>query len=302
MLHRMKLRVLYGEGLASDREARKKKGRVLLLSGLGVYLPFLVITYLIFFETRAHYLLLMGVLTGLVCIPVVLYAYAQGFGRPLLQLKRERPRELNWLAAKIGFFYALELFLMVLGVVEFLLGYHAFRAALIGFVAVAVARDGFEIGYYRARSPLPRLTIFPDGRSLAQFIRKGEACLAGGFSGVIGALLGWSWGPFVQSSRLQTALIGVTAGLLGTLAYVRSLKEIPPPLSLLRFFLWPAFTMACTYFLIFAFLLRVMMNLKPPPALDQAFFAGVVSLWMAVHCAFLGHLKRLPAIDGRSAF
>jgi hypothetical protein len=310
MLHRMKLRVVYGDVLASDRPARKRKLRVLLLAGVGIYFPFLYITYHIFLETRALYLTVMGLLASLVCIPVVLYAYASGFGRSYAELRRERGAELGWLVAKIGFFYAFELFWMILGIVEFLLGYHAFRAALISFVAIAVARDGFEIGYYRARQPEGSISIFPDNRSIIDFL-KAEPMAAvrpGITAGAIGALLGAGWAPWVPKPLYQTLLIGALAGLLSTLVYFRSLGTFPAVGYLIRFFIWPAFTMACTYFLIFAYLLRIIFAVQLSPFIDQALLTGGVSLLMAVYGAFLGYLKKDatarrpdPSILGRNA-
>jgi hypothetical protein len=294
MLHRMKLRVVYGDALSLDKAARRRKGRVLLLAGLGVYLPFLFITYFIFLETRAHYLALMGFLTGLVCIPVAFYAYAKGFGSPLSALRRDRGGELGWLAVKIGFFYGFELFWMVLGIVEFLLGYHAFRAALISFVAIAVARDGFEIGYYRARQPERPISIFPDGRSILDLIRSRpvEISIVAALAAIIGALCGAVWGPLVPNPLHQALLVGGLGGLIASAAYVRSVGEFPGIGPLIRFFIWPAFTMAVTYFLIFAYLLRIIFGWAPSLTADQALLTGLVSLLMAVYCTFLGDLKK----------
>ena len=122
MLHRMKLRVLYGDPLARDKSARRLKLKVILLSGAAVFLPFMGITYSIFSETRAVRLIIIGFLAALSCIPVVLYAYAIGFWRPLRALWRERPEEMRSLSLKIGFFYGFGLYWMILGIVEFLFG------------------------------------------------------------------------------------------------------------------------------------------------------------------------------------
>ena len=289
----MKLRVLYGSALSSDKDARRRKLWVLCAAGIGVYFPFLFITYSIFMETRAFYLAVMGFLAALVCVPVVWYAYAKGYGRSLLDLRRERGKELGWLAVKIGFFYGFELFWMVLGIVEFLLGYHAFRAALISFVAVAVARDGFEIGYYRSGRPGKTISVFPDGLSFWAWMKEhsGEISFFGAMALAGGGLLGAAWAPFVQNPKYQTCLAGLSVGILSTAAYVKGLRAFPPLLSALRFFAWPGFTMACTYFLIFAYLLRVVFGVRLPPVADQTLLIALVALLMVIDGLFLGHLK-----------
>lgn len=294
MLHRMKLRVVYGDPLSSDKEARRRKARVLLFAGFGVYLPFLAITYFIFFETRVVYLLVMGLFTSIVCVPVAWYAYAKGHGKSLSELRKERRQELNWFAIKIGFFYSFELFWMVLGIVEFLFGYHAFRAALISFVAIAVARDGFEIGYYRARQPNSKIAIFPDGRPLMDLFkaRPAELIILGAALGLIGAALGGGWSQYVHSSLYQTLLVAITGGALSTVAYVVAVRQIPSYSSLVRFFIWPALTMAATYFLIFAYLLRIIFQITFPLFIDQVLLTGMVSVIMVVYCSFLGFLKK----------
>ncbi|MBI3803815.1 MAG: hypothetical protein HY282_08650 [Nitrospirae bacterium] len=294
MLHRMKLRVLYGEALAADRPARRRKIRVILLSGLAVYFPFLMITYLIFFETRVFFLMLIGLLASLVSIPVALYAYSEGFGRPLRQLWRERPEEMKWFSLKIGFLYAFALYWMILGIVEFLFGYHAFRAALISFVAAAVARDGFEIGYLRARQARGPRTIFPDGRPIGEFFRtapgRNLAWIVGAtlIGGTAGALLG----SLLLNSVHQTLAVGAVVGVMATAAYVWFLPALPRIVPLLRFFIWPGFTMAATYFLILAYLLRIILRLPLSPAVDLAILTAACAGWMTLESLFLGFIKK----------
>jgi hypothetical protein len=294
MLHRLKLRVLYGHYLNADRAARRLKMRIILMSGVAVYPPFLLITYLIFFETRVLFLTMIGLLSALVCIPVGLYAYAKGFGRPLREIWKERSDEMKWFSFKIGFLYAFALYWMILGIVEFLFGYHAFRAALISFVASAVARDGFEIGYLRAREVKNRRTIFPDGRPIGELFQSSPgwnlsltlmAVLIGGSAG---ALLG----PVLPNSLHQTLAVGVVVGLMATLAYAWFLPSLPQFVQLVRFFIWPGLTMACTYFLILAYLLRMIFQAPLSPAADLAILTAACSGWVTLESLFLGFLKR----------
>lgn len=297
----MKLRVLYGQTLNGDRAARRLKMRIILLSGFAVYPPFLLITYLIFFETRVLFLTLIGLLSALVCIPVGLYAYAKGFGRPLREIWRERPEEMKWFSFKIGFLYAFALYWMILGIVEFLFGYHAFRAALISFVASAVARDGFEIGYLRAREEKNRRTIFPDGRPIGELFQSAPGwnlsvtLLAVTIGGAAGALLG----PVLENSLHQTLAVGVVVGLIATLAYSLFLPSLPQIVQLIRFFIWPGLTMAATYFLILAYLLRIIFQVPLSPAADLAVLTAACSGWMTLESLFLGFLKREAGLAGK---
>lgn len=302
MLHRMKLRVLYGH-LLMDRAARRLKMRVILLSGFAVFPPFLLITYLVFFETRVIFLTMIGFLSSLVCIPVGLYAYAKGFGRPLREIWRERPDEMKWFSLKVGFLYSFALYWMILGIVEFLFGYQSFRAALISFVASAVARDGFEIGSLRARQEKSQRTIFPDGRPIGELFwprtRGGHPqtapvsnllliLLAAVIGGAVGALLG----PVLENSLHQTLAVGGVIGLMATLAYTRFLPALPGIVQLVRFFIWPGLTMAATYFLILAYLLRIIFQVPLSPATDLAILTAACAGWMTLESLFLGLLKR----------
>lgn len=308
MLHRMKLRVLYGDPLARDRSARRLKLRVIFLSGIAVFIPFLLITYYIFSETRALRLIIIGFLAALSCVPVVLYAYAKGFGRPLGEIWRERPEEMKALSLKIGFLYGFALYWMILGIVEFLFGYHSFRAALISFVASAAARDGFEIGYFRAREEetgkRPGRTIFPDGRALGELFRAepgmkaGLVLAAAAACGAIGLFLG----PLLPNPRHQTAAVGIIAGLFVTAAYLRSLSTFPGVVALARFFLWPGVTMSITYFLILAYLVRIILQLPLSPAADFGLLMAASVGWLTLESLFLGALRKemLPPLSSVS--
>ncbi|NKE69422.1 hypothetical protein [Candidatus Manganitrophus noduliformans] len=302
MLHRLKLRVLYGH-LLMDRAARRLKMRIILLSGFAVFPPFLLITYLVFFETRVIFLTMIGLLSSLVCIPVGLYAYAKGFGRPLREIWRERPDEMKWFSLKIGFLYSFALYWMILGIVEFLFGYQAFRAALISFVASAVARDGFEIGYLRARQEKGQRTIFPDGRPIGELFwprtRGGHPHTAPAsnlllilLAAVIGGAVGAILGPVLENSLHQTLAVGGVIGLMATLAYTRFLPALPGIVQLVRFFIWPGLTMAATYFLILAYLLRIIFQVPLSPATDLALLTAACAGWMTLESLFLGLLKR----------
>ncbi len=295
MLHRLKLRLLYGEQLDADKVARRKKIRVILLSGVAVYIPFLMIAYFIAFETRVFYLLLIGFLSAITCIPVALYAYTKGFDLPFSRLWQERRAELLWLGLKIGFLYAIPLYFMILGIVEFLFGYTMMRAAMISFVASAVARDGFEIGYLRARCENKTISIFPDGRPILPFLKSdliGYAPIIM-LSLLIAGGIGFLLGPMLTRAIEQVIASGIVGGVISTAFYVRGRKDMLSFRLLLRFFLWPGFTMAVTYFLILAYLLRKIVEVQLNPAYDLALLMAVSSAWLTIQVRFVGYLNPL---------
>ena len=304
MLHRLKLKVVYGESLSKDKVAKRLKMRVILIAGFAVFIPFLAITYMLWTETRVGKLLIIGLLSALSCVPVVLYAYAKGYGKPLKTLWKERPEELKWLSLKIGFFYGFALYWMILGIVEFLFGYQSFRAALISFVASAAARDGFEIGYLRARDAGKnmKMTIFPDDRPLSEMfpVAPQKILLLVSTALLGGAITGFVLGPVLLNPIHQALVIGLIVGGVSTLSYAWALDEPPSSRALLRYFIWPGFTMGITYFLILAYLLRIVFEIKLAPASDFGLLMAASAAWLTLGSLFDAYLqwkKTSPATE-----
>ncbi len=295
MLHRMKLRVLYRDQLVKEKALARKRLRVVLLAGLITYPPFLGITYLIFSEARVLPLVLIGLLTCVVCMPIALTGYAKGFGQDLSILWRQRREELLWLAFKVGFCYAFVLYWMILGIVEFLLGYHAFRAMLISFVASAVARDGFEIGHLRAQQADTRaIHTFPDGRPISELLvaRPRETFGLVAAATVLAGGLGLWLGPLVINPRYQTLWVAVVAGVSATALYAYAYPPHRVSSVLRRFFIWPGIVLSATYFVVLAYLLRVVGETKLPPSLDFGLLMAVCTAWMGLSSLFLGFLQK----------
>ncbi len=290
----MKLRVVYGGGLAKDKLAGRLKMKVILLAGIAVLIPFAGITYFLLTDPGVMELVLIGFLSSLSCIPVVLCAYAKGYGRPLADLWRERPGEMKSLAIKIGFLYGFALYWMILGIVEFLFGYDAFRAALISFVASAAARDGFEIGYYRAKATVQdQIRIFPDNRSIKELLPVAPGKIIALLVTVVlgGGMTGAFLGPLLPEPLHQAVAIGIIVGIVTTFSYAWSLEDPPGFRVLVRFFIWPGFTMALTYFLILAYLLRKVFLVNLPPSIDFGLLMAACSGWMTYETLFLGYLQ-----------
>ncbi len=295
MLHRLKLKVIYGDPLSADKPAIKRKLRVILIAGFAVFIPFLAVTYLLWSENRVMRLLFIGFLSALSCVPVVLYAYSKGFGKPLKELWQERPEELKWLAWKIGFLYGFALYWMILGIVEFLFGYQSFRAALISFVASAAARDGFEIGYLRAlkTAKQAKISVFPDNRCFSEMfpftIKKSILVFVAALSG--GGLIGYFLGPLLPNPQHQALAVGFIIGAMATLSYAWTTENTLPRRALIKYFIWPGFTMSITYFLILAYLLRIIFQIELSPEIDFALLMSASAAWLALESVFMAYLK-----------
>ena len=288
MLHRLKLRLLYAAALDKDKDARKRKIRAIFLAGLYTYPPFFAIAYFIAFETKAISIVFIGICSAITCIPVVFYAYAKGFGTPFLTLFQERRKEFLWLAIKIGFIYPFFLYFMILGFVEFFMGYGVVRAAMISFVATAVARDGFEIGYYRARSERKTISTFPDGESILPYLKSIplNTLLMGTVFICIGGGIGFFLGSYFDKPTHQTLLTGVVAGIMGTIVYRPSSLKMRA-----QFFLWPAFTMAVTYFLALAYISKMILKIPLTPPVELAILMALSSTWLILELQFVWCLK-----------
>ena len=295
MLHRLKLKVVYGDPLQNDKSAKRLILRVILIAGFAVFVPFLAITYLLWAENRVMKLLFIGFLAALACIPVVLYAYSKGFGKPLKDLWKERPEELKWLSLKIGFLYGFALYWMILGIVEFLFGYQSFRAALISFVASAAARDGFEIGYLRGLKDTKclKINIFPDNRRLSEmFPVAGQKIVLFVATAIIGGgLIGFFLGPLLPKPQHQVLAAGLMIGALTTLSYAWTMETLPSARSLIKYFIWPGFTMSVTYFLILAYLIRIIFQVELTPAVDLAILISASGAWLTLESVFMAYLQ-----------
>jgi hypothetical protein len=275
VFHRLKLRVFHGPQLDADLVARRQKLKIILWSGVAVYPLFLAIAYFVAAETRPLPLILIGLSSSVTCIPVGLVAYARGFGRPLRDLWKERPGEIVWFSFKIGFLYAFMLYWMILGMVEFIFGYHAFRAALISFVASAVARDGFEIGYLRARADGVPIRIFPDGQPLTFGPMPAPLWILAALG--LGAGTGLVLGPLLTRPIYQTLTVALLSGGIAASLYLFRMPAKRTFRGFIRFFFWPAMTMGCSYFFILAYLSRMLFTLSP--SVDMALLTAACCGW-----------------------
>ena len=294
MLHRLRLRLLFGPVLDADLPARRRKMRLILLSGVAVYPPFLAIAYALSRDTQPLTTIGIGLLSALTCLPISLHAYAAGFGSPLRTLWQDDRKTLCWLALKIGFLYPFLLYWMILGMVEFFFGYHAFRAAMISFVASAVARDGFEIGYLAARPALTGVTarraqrFFPDGRRLSDIF--GNEAKHAGVTLIVATFIGAIAGGLLSMAQPHPAVQSIAIGLVSAAVATPVYRRLAAAPSAPRYFLWPAMTMGCSYFFILAYLLRVVAGQRV--GWDLALLAAACCAWTTFDALAIGLIQK----------
>jgi hypothetical protein len=169
------------------------------------------------------------------------------------------------------------------------------RAALISFVAAAVARDGFEIGVIRSRSEQGTITVFPDGKSIYPFLTSAWAnnLMQTFFSFGVAYGVGFPLGMVLTNPIYQTLMAGLVGGGMATFVGMQNRVWNSSLISCIRFFIWPGFTMAATYFLILAYLSRILLQTRISPSADLALLIGISCAWLTIEIRFLNTLPPL---------
>jgi hypothetical protein len=309
MLHRISLRVLPELALAVTEEGFRKRKRILMLfPGL---LGFALYRGLHMAGWHGHIVALLFA-TGVFSTLVALVAYSYGRERRLIELVREDGgARLVWFGLRFGFFYALQLSLMVLALLKlFSYGYteHPDGPAMMAVIiaATSVSRDAFELGHLRLLQQQGRsFLICPDTKGFSAVLGghpslwRISVALAATAAG--GAYLGLALAfPWVQTDLGQLLVIGLLAGAAGTVAYLQGLH---PNLTLgqsfsqyswgelSRFFLWPGVAFGWTYDLI---LLGVTSYLIPIPIRLLTWHivvAASTAALLSLYCYYLGRYR-----------
>jgi hypothetical protein len=258
-----------------------------------------------------HVLVLLAA-SGVFSTVVALVAYAYGRERRMIELAREAGLRLVWFGLRFGFFYAVQLSLMVLALLK-VLSYtytdHPDGPALMALIiaATSVSRDTFEMGHLHLLREQGRpFLICPDA--------KGFSALLGGHAkvwAVPGTIAAAAAGiaylglasviPWAQTDLGQLMVIGVLVGAAGTVAY---LKGLHPSLTLwqsvshyswselARFFLWPGVAFGCTYDLILLGITSYLVLVPSPPLAWRVLVAASIAGLMSFYCYHLGECRR----------
>lgn len=333
MFHRMKLRVIYPPWLVSpETPVQHRWWGVRFLSGLCALL--LIPTSLrnqnkrwaMFFSALAAYVVYKGVsgfsplteastlilVSGLFSIVVALLAYAWARNLPLPALWKEAPKEVGWLAVRVGLVYAALLSLMVLSLLkvagyDFLL--HPVGPGLMAMMiaAASVARDAYEIGHLRSLTGkgTTQVWTFPDGHGLWTLLKNDPLRVGGLLLPAVGLSLGLyvTLALMVGAGKDLTHLLigGILSGASGTYAYFSGMTRKGTVKEVLSFFLWPAFSFSLVYLLIVSGI-RDFVLLIPTHSslLEKGLTAGCITSLMAVTCYGLGSLKQAAPSEADS--
>lgn len=309
MLHRMTMRVVPSLTVAVTEDSFRKRKRILMLfPGLLAY-PLYKVLQRIGWHDDIVALLLAG---GLFSAVVAVVSYAYGRERRVLDVLREGGvRGLAWIGLWIGFFYGVQLSLMVLAllkVVTYSYSEHPDGPAMMALMIAptSAARDAFEIGHLRLLQQQGRpFVTFPDGKALWALVTgRGDLWavlvaaatlavgLAYGAMAMMASLAATDWGQFV--------VIGILSGLVCTVAFVQGLQ---PGITmgegwrryswreLLRFFLWPGVTFGWTYYLVMLGAMNFVLAVPDPSVWSRVFLTAGVGGLMSLYGYYLGRCR-----------
>ena len=169
--------------------------------------------------------------------------------------------------------------------------------------STAVGRDAFELGHLRLLRQKGSLSLaWPDTKRFWAFLADRPAQWA--VPVVVAAMAaGLVYGglaiaiPQAQTDLVHLLIVGLVAGIAGTLAYVKglqpavSIRDRLPGYSwreLTRFFLWPGVTFGWTYGLILLGMTNYLLVVPNPPLLWRVLMAVSTAGLLSLYCYYLG--------------
>jgi hypothetical protein len=309
MLHRIGMRVLPALTVSvTEAGFRKRKRIVMLFPGLLAYPLYRAL----YFADRHEDILALLVTTGLFSTVVAVIAYRYGRGRHWRELAGEEGiPALLWFGARFGFFYAVQLSLMVLAILK-LVSYsyteHPAGPAMMALIiaSTSVARNAFELGHLRLLREQGGLSLaWPDPKRFWAFLTGRRdlwvlpVALAATAAGLVYGGLALVI-PATQTDLVHVLMIGFMAGTAGTIAYV---KGFGPTVTvwqrlteyswreLLRFFLWPGAAFGWTYGLILLGMASYLIILPVPLLVWRVLVAASTTGLVSLYCYYLGRSR-----------
>ncbi|TAL09940.1 MAG: hypothetical protein EPO02_08830 [Nitrospirae bacterium] len=292
---------------------RKRKRMLMLFPGLFAYALYKFLQVMGWHADIVSLLLASGLFSS----GVALVCYAYGRQRnPAAVATEDGFRRLIWMGGRIGFFYAIQLSLMVLGLLQaasyfysyFSYALHPAAPALMALIisSTSVARDAFEIGHVRFLQQQGKSFVtFPDGQALWALV-TGRSDLWATPVAVAALAVGLAYMGFVTVAPIaatdlgQLGLIGVLVGLACTLAFVQGLQPAMTAWEgltqyswreLLRFFMWPGATFGWTYYLIMLGVLNFLLALPNPPIWTRILLTAGIGGLMSLYGYYLGRCR-----------
>lgn len=307
MLHRLTLRVLPQLSLAVTEPAvRTRKRWVMFVVGFVAFAAYRAAKQVL---PLSEPLVLLGV-AGVVAALTAGVSYAIGRRVGWSSLAGcESPRRWAWVLGWVGGVYGVQLALLVLALLQIGVNYdflqHPDGPAMMAIIisCSAVARDAVEIGHVRWLEAQGRSFLtFPDGGSLRALLGREPARLGRWLA--IGLLacgipawgLGWA-GYLGESPLAQLLLATAVGGSVALCAYLDGLSR-PQPwwirwhetrwMELAKFWWWPGFAFAATYFLVAYGLAEFAFRIGPLSVMWFAAVSATVGGLMATYCYYLG--------------
>jgi len=310
MLHRLTLRVLpHLNSIVTEPAVRKRKRLVMLAPGLMAFIIYRLTKQVLPLSNPFVLLAFSGILSSL----SALWAYRMGRGVPLVTSFHEDGKRLwIWLLGWVGFAYGVQLSLLVLALLKLFVSYdfllHPEGPAMMAVIisCTSVTRDAFEIGVVRLMEQQGRpVMTFPDGKGFRQWARIeptaiGRWVVLTALVAVVGSL------AFAVSSRIgqtllaQTLFVSLLVSCLALVAFFQSesrsgnwwerAKQVGWFQSI-RFWIWPCFTFAVTYYLVQVGILNFLMGKDGSQFFSQACMAGITAAMMTGYCYYLGRRK-----------
>ena len=254
-------------------------------------------------------LIFCGILSSL----AALWAYRMGRGVPLATSIHEDGKRLwVWLLGWVGFAYGVQLSLLVLALLKLFVSYdfllHPEGPAMMAIIisCTSVTRDAFEIGVIRLMEQHGRAVMtVPDGRGFRRWARI-ESTAMGKWVGLaalvaVGSSLAFAASLEIGRTQLaQTLFISVLVACLALVAFFTSESRSGNWLERarqvgwfqsIRFWIWPCFTFAVTYYLVQVGILNFLMGRDGSPFFFQACMAGITAAMMTSYCYYLGRRK-----------
>ena len=310
MLHRLTLRVLPQlNALVTEPSVRKRKRLVMLAPGLIAFLIYRVAKH--FLPLTDPFVLL--VFSGGLSSVAALWAYRMGRGMRISSLIREDgKRRIAWVVGWVGFGYGVQLSLLVLALLKIFVAYdfllHPEGPAMMAIIiaCTSVTRDAFEIGVVRQMEQWgQKMLTFPDGGLLRKWVQFEPLTLgrwvgSAALIGVIGSLaLGFSV-EIGETQLAQTLLVSVVVSCVALVAFLSSESQSGDWwerakglgwFQSLRFWIWPCFTFAATYYLVQVGVVDFLIATKMSDILVHASIAGTTAGMMAGYFVYLGRRK-----------
>jgi hypothetical protein len=301
------MRVLPALTLAVTEDGFRKRKRILMLfPGLLAF----VLYRGLHSAGRHGDILALLLASGLFSTLVALVAYSYGRERRMTDLVREDGGiHLSWVGLRFGFFYGVQLSLMVLGLLHvFSYRYteHPDGPAMMALIiaSTSVFRDAFELGHLRLLRQQGRpFLACPDLKKVWTLVAGRRelwgVVLAAAVAGFAYLGLAFTF-PWVRTDLGQLLVIGLLTGTAGTAAYLKGLQQAVTLrrsfshyswTELGRFFLWPGMAFGWTYNLILVGITSYLVLLPSPPLAWRVLVVASTAGLITVYCYYLGRCR-----------